>query len=209
MQIEDVYALLLYLRELWNGYAYPGTTTAAFMQYALVIALGVFVIGLWLAWVKSREPRLWVSALATMLVPAALWANSHLSSSFQGTPDTRCAQYANGTLRFVLVGLPIVVPVSTDNVFGAQAFALTVRAPQKWGDEVHLCVLSLDDPRVKKLYKAFSELSTRPGFGEAAMRGMIGFTFGSGIESPNVTWEPDLPPEEKGEPEKPPRREDA
>ncbi|OHB20710.1 MAG: hypothetical protein A2854_00965 [Parcubacteria group bacterium RIFCSPHIGHO2_01_FULL_56_18] len=203
--MEKVRELLVFIRETLAGYAYPTDDIALPLQQLVIITLGMFAVGLWLMWWKrGMETRPHLPALATMLVPAALFSNSYLSQSFHGGPDSRCAQYDGGSLPFILLK-DMIVTKSVTNTFGEELLVLVVRAPSRWGDNVHLCTLSMDDPKTRALRESFHEARGEGGaLDVAGVSGAIVFTFGGKLELPNVTWIPDRPPEEKGPPDIPP-----
>lgn len=200
--LEELFAKVEWL---WYEYGYPVDDIAELMLYGVTGVFGMFVISLWLRWVRARSPRLIVPAVASMLIPLAILASMHLINSFRGSPDTLCTKYENGNLRYVLVNFKVVEDTG-DSINDPGVLSLTVRAPDRWGDELHLCVLSLDDSKARALIEQIRAILLDEE-GEGSIGGEIGFTFGGNVESPNVTWKPNRQPSNKGEQELPPNEE--
>jgi hypothetical protein len=198
MADESWWALLM---RLWNDYAYLSQSTAATLQLAVVGFGGVLLLSLWMRWQQSRGMPLWQPAGATALVVTMFYFTSALQGSFNGDPDTRCHQYAGGKLQFELLSPPVLLAPASNDVHDDTTLLLIVRAPAWWGDAFRVCAVPAHSAQARGLLESFAALPDLDIGG--ASGAMISFTFGNGIEQPNVTWEEYQPPPEKGPPDDP------
>lgn len=187
----------------WNEYAFLNQTTAATLQLVVVGLGGVLLLNLWMRWQQSRGMPLWQPAGASALVVAMFYGVSVLQSSFMGEPDTRCHRYAGGKLQFELLSTPILLAPASNDIRDDATLLLVVRAPAWWGDAFRVCAIPAHTMQAQVLLES---LAKRPlfGFGGGGSGGsVVSFTFGDGIEEPNVTWHEFQPPPEKGPPDDP------
>lgn len=196
MADESWWALLV---RFWNDYAYLSQSTAATLQLAVVGCGGVLALSLWMRWQQSRGMPLWQPAGASALVVAIFYATGALQASFNGDPDTRCHLYAGGKLEFELLTPPILLASASSDIRDDITLLLIVRAPAWWGDAFRVCSIPAHTMQAMGLLESFASLPMMDGSGGGA----VTFTFGNGVEQPNVTWEEFQPPPDKGPPDDP------
>lgn len=156
----------------------------------IIGATGVLVLIVFRMWLVGLQGKLRI-VLAGASVPFFLAALLHVPGAFRGTPDDRCGEYGGGKLTYELVDM-IRAPRRSAEVYGDTWLILIVRAPDRWGDEIHQCRLDPKDERVGKLVEAIKSFRFTAGEGTNG-RGLIHFTFGSKAEFPNVRFAPTAP----------------
>lgn len=183
----------------WQANAFPTQTESESIQLLAIASVGVFLLIGWLRLLQSRGLPLWVPVLSSSLVISVFALTAHLQRSFYGAPDMRCPYYEKGKLQFELLAPPTFVRASSGDPRDDFLVVLTVRAPDRWQDDVHFCALLESSGYTKALLESFSRI---PFEGDGSSGGVsVSFTFGNGAEKPNVTWQDFVLPPEKGPPD--------
>ena len=204
------------IQELWGvGYSYVLDTLNYLDRIRLltpehshaVIVGASAILTIPIVWVMLGQLReKWRIALTSMTLPVFVMMMLQVPTGFHGTPDDNCAKYGDGKLNFVLID-SATIPKTIGEIYGEEWLLLLVRAPDRWGDEPHHCRLPMSEDRFRRLDKAIQEFKAGGGGGGYARNGSVHFTFGSVSrgESPNVSFRPTTPGEEKPGPPEVPR----
>lgn len=168
----------------------------------LLLATGalsvLFILNLWLRY-RNVEP--WYVAVAHVLVVLVFLSGFMLNESSRGTLDHRCHLYERGQLSMTLYEMTTQQSLHA-GALGEPDLVLLVRS-ERWGADLHTCVISMGHPRAKGLFKRISALLAHGGADRAGLsRGEVTFSFGGALESPNVTFKPYEVSPDKGPPEK-------
>lgn len=187
------------LRQWWIGYSVLPQDTAMGVTVAVTALLGLLVLALFMRSFQGSLP-VWVPMMATLLLVLSIGAELLMQRSFYGSVDRRCHEYHNGALEFTLVGNPLLVQ-EHQKLFAPRLLILVVQVPERWGERVHVCGVNEQHPLAQLLLEAYEgQRDERWSPGNGVM-----FTFGGGgtMEGPNVTFQPDFIPPEKGSPDEP------
>lgn len=176
-------------------------------QVEIIFLLVTFVFaGLMVAiWLSRHGSRL--GAIVAGCIPViTLLLLLQTPSGFVGTPDDNCVKYEKGDMKFNLVGVAKVLKTQ-DDLTGNGYLILLIQAA-RWGDDTHMCRLSLGDDKAKAILGILKELEDRAA--ESGARFSIGsltLSFGGYNERPNVTFKGRVPEPKRDPPERPVGRE--
>lgn len=160
---------------------YITVQTADTLLIGIVVIAILFVISVWF---RQRLVSKTIAVCVAFVVPVIAATLLMVPSAYQGAPDNNCDKYKGGKLVFVLEDLAIR-PVKLSDPYGADVLALLVRAPERWGDALHLCTVPRDSDKGRSIIKQV----TGPT-GIKILPGVTTIVFGRELEEPNITWRP-------------------
>ncbi|HVM73639.1 MAG TPA: hypothetical protein VMU13_02035 [Candidatus Paceibacterota bacterium] len=151
----------------------------------IILLVGLFfflpVIFLW-----SRDPskRSFAVEYGFLTIVIALAVLFMTPSGFVGTPDENCDRYEGRGMMFTLMG-HLTVPMRRTDIYGDKWLILIVQNA-RWGDDVHLCRISLTGDKARVLAKDIADAKLESSDGGRFSESRFTFSFGRPNEIPNV-----------------------
>jgi len=174
-EIQTLASYYLNLAEQ-ETYLLPGQ--AEILMYCIVIGCLLFVMCLWQKLFRIRRFLVALTGLSLVSLTVIL---ALIPRAYTGLIDDNCPKYNAGALVFHYISSSIV-PVDPYKPYEKSWLVIIVRAPDRWGTELHICRVPYESEEARLVIKQIKRA------------GAVTFFFNPRfVEIPEILFEPDWP----------------